>query len=128
MGHFTYFSPEARTIFLFNFYFFTKLIAYKTTNTIKHHLKPRRETRDMYNQSGVYQLQCGQCPFKYTGQAGHTFKIRYKEHINTIRTNRQNNKFAQHILGTGHDRTDYENITCRKERAQTQHSRKVLYI
>jgi hypothetical protein len=31
-----------------------------------------------------------------------TFKVRYREHINAIRTNKQNSKFAQHILETGH--------------------------
>jgi hypothetical protein len=66
-------------------------------------LKPRGETGDIYNQSGIYQLQCSQCPLKYIGQTGCTFRIRYKEHINTIRTNRQNSKFAQHILDTGYE-------------------------
>jgi hypothetical protein len=64
MATFTYSGPEIGTIT--NLFQHTNLkIAYKTTNTIKHHLKPRCETRDICNQSGVYQLQCGECPFKY---------------------------------------------------------------
>jgi signal recognition particle GTPase len=39
---------------------------------------------------------------KYIGQTGCTFKARCKEHIEAIRTNRHNSKFAQHMLGTGH--------------------------
>jgi hypothetical protein len=39
---------------------------------------------------------------KYIGQTGHTFKARFKEHIQDIRTNKSNSKFAQHILDTGH--------------------------
>jgi predicted DNA-binding protein with PD1-like motif len=29
------------------------------------------------------------------------FKVRYKEHIHAIRSNKQNSKFAQHMLHTG---------------------------
>jgi hypothetical protein len=69
-------------------------VAYKTTNTIKHHLKPRSETGDIYSRSGVYQLQWGECPLKYVGQTGRKYRILYREHIKTIWTNRQNSKFA----------------------------------
>jgi hypothetical protein len=86
---FTYSGPETRTIT--NLFRHTNLkIAYKTTNTIKHHLKLRNETQDIYCQSGVYQLQCGEFPLKYIGQTGRTFELRYKENINATRTNKQN--------------------------------------
>jgi hypothetical protein len=39
---------------------------------------------------------------KYVGQTGRTFKIHYKEHIQAIRTNKHNAKFAQHILDTAY--------------------------
>jgi hypothetical protein len=52
---FTYSGPE--TITLTNLFRDTNLkIAYKTTNTIQHHLKLRNETQDIYSQSRVYQL------------------------------------------------------------------------
>jgi hypothetical protein len=116
---FSYTGPEIRTIT--NLFRHTNLkIAYKTTNTIKHLLKPRYEKADIYNQSGVYQLQCGECPLKYIGQTGRIFRVRYREHINAIRINKQNSKFAQHILETGHnyDTIDQimKNTTYRKER------------
>jgi hypothetical protein len=98
---FKYFGPETRTVthVLRN----TNLkITYKTTSTIKHHLKPRGEPRGIYNISGVYELQYNECPLKYIGHRGRTFKICYREHINTIRTSRQNSKFAQHTLEAGH--------------------------
>jgi hypothetical protein len=99
---FTYTGPEFRTIT--NLFHHTNLkIAYKTTNTIKHLLKPRYEKPDIYNQSGVYQLQCEECSLKYIGKTGRTFRVRYREHINSIRTNKQNSKFAQHILETGYN-------------------------
>jgi hypothetical protein len=98
---FTYHGPDTRTI--------TKLfrktnlkIAYRTTNTIKHHLKPKNQITDIYNKSGVYQLKCNECPIKYIGQTGRTSKARFKEHIQDIRTNKSNTKFAQHILNIEH--------------------------
>jgi hypothetical protein len=100
---FTYYGSEIRTI--------TKLfkntnvkIAYKTINTIENHLKPRLQVTDIYeyNQSGVYQLKCKDCPLKYIGKTGRTFKTRYNEHIYAIKTNRRNSKYAEHILDTGH--------------------------
>jgi hypothetical protein len=102
MGHLTYVCPETRTIT--NLFRNTDLkIPYKMTNTIKHRLKPKGTSKDTYNQNGIYQLQCSQCPLKYIGQTGRTFRVRYREHINAIRTNKQqNSKFAQHILETGH--------------------------
>jgi hypothetical protein len=99
---FTYSGPKIRTIT--NLFRHTNLkIAYKSTNTIKHLLKPKQDKPDIYNQSGIYQIQCGEYPLKYIRQTGRTFRVRYKEHINAIRTNKQNSKFAQHILETQHN-------------------------
>jgi hypothetical protein len=52
-------------------------IAYKTKNTIEHILRPKLSTttENIYNSSGIYQLQRLDCPKKYTEQTGKTFKI-----------------------------------------------------
>jgi hypothetical protein len=99
MGHLYLLWTRARTI--------TKLlknsdvgISYRTKNNIKHLLRIK-ENKGKYNQSGVYQLQSRDCPKKYIGQTGRTFKTRFKEHVRDIRNNGQNSKFAQHILDTG---------------------------
>jgi hypothetical protein len=42
------------------------------------------------------------CPLKYLGQTGRTFKTRYKEHIQAIRSNNSNSGYANHMLNTGH--------------------------
>jgi hypothetical protein len=42
------------------------------------------------------------CPLKYIGQTGRTFKTRYKEHIQAIRNNNSNSGYSRHILNTGH--------------------------
>jgi hypothetical protein len=79
-------------------------VAFKTTNTIELHLKLKRISEDTYNQSGirVYQLQCSEYPLKDIGQTGRAFKVRYREHINAVRTNKPNSKFVQHVLETGY--------------------------
>jgi hypothetical protein len=75
---FTYHGNDTRTI--------TKLfrntnirIAYRTTNTIRNHLRIKNPITDMYSRSGVYQLKCKGCPLKYIGRTGRTFRTRYKE-------------------------------------------------
>ena len=99
---FTYFGHEIRCI--------TKLfkntdvgISFKTKNNIRHLLKINDNKKDIYNLSGVYKLQCADCPLSYIGQTGRTFNIRYKEHIRDIKNNGLSSKFAQHIIDTLHD-------------------------
>jgi hypothetical protein len=67
------------------------------------HLLRINENDKKYNQSGVYQLQCANCPQKYVGQTGQTFKTIFKEHTRDIKNDGQNSKFTQHILDTGHE-------------------------
>jgi hypothetical protein len=69
---------------------------------IKHLLKINENKNDNYNLRGVYQLQCADCPLKYMGQTGRTFKIRFREHIIGIKNNGLNSIFAQHVLDTTH--------------------------
>jgi hypothetical protein len=65
-------------------------VAFKTNNTIKHHVKVKDRTTDVHNLSGVYQM-------------GRTFRARYNKHIREIQTNGKSSKFAQHILNTTHN-------------------------
>jgi hypothetical protein len=39
---------------------------------------------------------------KYVGQTGRTFRTRYREHIQDIKYNKNNSKYAPHILKTGY--------------------------
>jgi hypothetical protein len=77
-------------------------ISYINKNNTKHLLRTSENRNEKYNLSGIYQLQCADCPLKYVGQTGRTFKIRFKEHIRGIKNNGQNSKFAQHIVDTTH--------------------------
>jgi hypothetical protein len=54
-----------------------------------------------YNNSGIYQMKCLDCPFKYIGQTGRIFNFRYKVHTHVIRNNNCNYGYSNHILNTG---------------------------
>jgi hypothetical protein len=103
LATFTFFGSETRTI--------TKLfknrdivISYRTKNNIKHALKTKENKEEnKYSQSGIYQLQCNECPKRYIGQIGRTFEIRYREHVRDIKNDEHNSKYAQHILDTTHE-------------------------
>ena len=80
---FTYFSPMIRKVT--NIFKETDIkIAYRATNTIFKQLtkKPDRPN----NLNGIYSIKCITCNKKYVGQSGRDIQIRYKEHINQIKT------------------------------------------
>jgi hypothetical protein len=76
-------------------------IAFRTQNTIENILGQKTKTEE-YDNSGIYQMKCLDCPMRYIGQTGRTFKVRYKEHIQAIRNNNGNSGYSNHILNTGH--------------------------
>jgi hypothetical protein len=116
---FTYIGRETRNIT--KIFKTTNLkIAFKTTNTIQNHLcnlKEPNHQKNPYQNSGLYQLTCKEYNQKYIGQTGRTFKTRYNEHINAIKSNKLTSRYAQHILdnqhsyGTIHDTMDILRIT-----------------
>jgi hypothetical protein len=93
-------------------------IAFRTKNLVKPSLQ-----QDEYENSGVYQIRCMDCPLKYIGQTGQTFKTRYKEHIQAIRNNNSNSGYSKHILNTGHT---YGSITDTMKALKTQRKGKHL--
>jgi hypothetical protein len=76
-------------------------IAFRTQNTIKNILRHKTKT-EKYDNSGIYQIKCLDCPLRCTGQTGRIFQIRYKEYIQAIRNNNSNTGYLNHILNTGH--------------------------
>jgi hypothetical protein len=102
---FTYIGTETRIIS--NLFKNTNIhIAYRTKNTIQHHLQQKNNTTDIYNMSGIYQMNCKDCALKYIGQTGRNLRTRYKEHIHAIRTNNPNSKYAQHTYSNIHETMD----------------------
>jgi hypothetical protein len=69
---FTYIGTETRIIT--NLLKNTNIhIAYRTNNTIQHHLQPKNNTTDIYNMSGIYQMKCKDYQLKYIGQTSRNF-------------------------------------------------------
>jgi hypothetical protein len=75
--------------------------AFCTHNIIENILKPTSQT-DECKQSGIYQMQCLDCPMKHTRQTGRAFNIRHKEHPLAIPNNNGNLGYSNHLLNTGH--------------------------
>jgi hypothetical protein len=72
------------------------------------------------------------CPLKYIGQTGRTFKTRYKEHIQAIRNNNGKSGYSKHILNTGahirecnrHD----ESLKNAEKGKAPKHTGEILYV
>jgi hypothetical protein len=92
-------------------------IAFKTGNTTGNLLK---ETCNIntFEQAGIYRLKYMDCQKVYIGQTGRPFKIRYKEHITSIRYNREDSGYAAHILNNIHPYGKIGDITERIDEAK----------
>jgi hypothetical protein len=127
---FTYTGKQTRTIAKL----FKKTnirIAYRTNNTIRNHLQNKEHNTDKYSHSGIYGLKCSSCQMKYVGQTGRNFRVRYREHIHAIRSNKTTSKYAQHILETGHAYNTLENtlnILQFEKKSQKMNSLEQYYI
>jgi hypothetical protein len=74
-------------------------IAYTTKNTILRLLTPRdTQTKDPYNNNGVYKLSCPGCNKEYVGQTGRPFRVRFSEHLHDYKYQNPKSKFALHLL------------------------------
>ena len=50
----------------------------------------------------VEELICKDCNKKYTGQTGHSFYTRFKEHFNDYKYKNGESNFAQHLIDNNH--------------------------
>jgi hypothetical protein len=76
-------------------------IAFKTNNTIGNILKDRI-INSTYEQTGIYKLIFAKCKQAYIGQTGRALKVRYKEHIRSIKYNKEDSAYATHMLNNAH--------------------------
>ena len=99
---FTYCGKETRLV--------TKLfkntnvkVVYRTKNNLGKLLKPQNIPKsEKYKKNGIYQLECLTCHKKYTGQTGHPFCVRYREHYNDFKYSDNRSTFVQHVINEGH--------------------------
>ena len=77
-------------------------IAYRTASNTQSYLKQNTRTKDIFAQSGVYELTCPDCGMAYVGQTGHNFRTRFNEHKRSFIHNNQTSKYALHLLEHSH--------------------------
>ena len=55
--------------------------AYYNNNTLSKLINNKIYTKNALDKSGVYEIQCDNCEYKYIGQTGRSFLIRFNEHM-----------------------------------------------
>ena len=106
---FTYTGPE--TSYITKLFKHTDLkIAYRTSNNIRSYLSHNTRTKDIFTQSGVYELTCPDCGKAYVGQTGRDFKTRFNEHKRSFIHNNHTSKYAQHLIEHSHSLGNMQDI------------------
>ena len=73
------------------------------TGTLKNLLVNNKIVRkDPLEKSGVYQINCKDCNFKYIGQTRRNFNIRFDEHMAKYKNNNLSSNVAKHLLENNH--------------------------
>ena len=84
--------------------FKTKNNAFDLINT-KINRNLNHDQKDKFNKSGVYEIKCSECDKFYIGQTGRSFKLRFNEHIQALKSNNKTSmksNFAEHLLDKNH--------------------------
>ena len=106
--------------------------AFSTNNTVEKLLSKKPEqTTNIYDRSGIYQLECPTCNMRYIGQTGRPFRTRYQEHEGL-----QIQQLQIQIRPTPPRKTTFnrqngehhERITHNGQRPDDKHNREVLHI
>jgi hypothetical protein len=79
-------------------------IAFKTTTTLHHLIKPTAPTPlQEHEKRGIYKITCKTWHKAYVGQTGRNLKSRFREHTRYIKNNDPRSAYALHILNCRHD-------------------------
>ena len=76
-------------------------VAFRTNNSVSKILC-HKKTKNNKN-TGIYQINCGECGMFYIGQTGRDFETRYNEHLpknQNIKTLKS--KFTLHLINESH--------------------------
>lgn len=77
--------------------------AFYNVNSLGRILINNKDKRDKLENSGVYQVNCSNCPSYYIGQTGRSFKTRIKEHFtNWVNDKGELSNVASHLLENKH--------------------------
>jgi len=106
---FTYTGQE--TTYITKLFKHTNLkIAYHTANNVQSYLTQNTRTKDIFAQSGVYELTCPYCGKAYVGQTGREFRTRFNEHKRSFIHNSQTSKYALHLLEHSHTLRNVQDV------------------
>ena len=84
-------------------------ISFKTGNTLGRHIKNYKSKTSRLDKSGIYRLNCGNCPKFYIGRTYRNFKIRISEHERCFRNKKLESNYGRHLVETGHNfNSDFE--------------------
>jgi hypothetical protein len=87
--------------------------SYKAYNSIEKlsTYKQKGNDADIYNETGIYALNCPDCRKRHLGQTGRSFAVRLTEHISSYKHQNYSPQFAHHLLENNHSLAPIEDIT-----------------
>jgi hypothetical protein len=86
-------------------------VTFTADNTKENHLTTsKKQSRNKYDKSGIYQLTCPSCNMKYIRQNGRPFKVCFQEHLCDFKYGNKKSRFTQHLLENQHSIDSMENI------------------
>lgn len=77
-------------------------VAFKTNNSLGKLIKNNKSKTDNLKKSGVYKLQCNDCPKTYIGQTGRCFNKRIKEHYSSFINGKSDSNYGLHLRECNH--------------------------
>ena len=72
-------------------------------NTLSKLINNKIYTKNALDKSGVYEIQCDNCEYKYIGQTGRSFLIRFNEHMRSWKNKKSDSNLAIHLLENNHN-------------------------
>jgi len=77
-------------------------------NSLKNNFSHLKDPILNYDQSGIYSIQCNDCPALYVGSSGKKIQAHVEEHEDAIKKNTPDkSNFANHILSNDHHLISY---------------------
>ena len=95
-------------------------MVFSSNNKVKDILGNPKDKLEEHQKSGIYKIQCSQCPKIYIGQTKRDILTRYKEHCSHIKFNRPSKSaVAEHVLTENHFNITIENLKLAKQTQKT---------
>jgi len=85
-----------------------------------------KETTGCTSHNVIYVAQCVSCNLQYVGSTSTEFKVRFRNHKSSIRTNKKTCEVAIHFNNNNHDITDLKFIIVEAIRDSTDIDKKLL--